>query len=391
MKTPERPRQNVLLNLACLVVVVAGLKASASVLLPFLLSILLAVLAMPVVRWLKGMRVPAPMAVLMTVGLLIGLFAGAGVVVGTSVNDFSEDRQKYEEGVKRKFAEMRQRFAGDGEGAVEDEAPAFEEADASVETGEEVAGGEAVEGEEVIEDEASAGGEASISDVGSWLDPGAAFAFAGKLINGFVGMLSNLFLILLTTVFILLEGAGIPAKLRAAFPGDGAPLSKATAVGRSVQAYLGVKTLMSFSTAVCVTVLVSALGLSHAVLWGLVAFLLNFVPSIGSIIAALPVVLLALVEDGTGTALGVLAGYVAINMIIGNVIEPRLMGRRLGLSPLVVFLSLLFWGWVWGPAGMLLSVPLTVMVKIILEGRDETRWIGVLLGPEAEARGTGSP
>ena len=118
----ERARPNVLLSLACVVVVIAGLKAAGSVLLPFLLSILLAVLAMPVVRWLKGMKVPAPLAVLMTVGLLIGLFAGVGVVVGTSVNDFSEDLPRYEEDVKRKFAEMRQRFAGDGEEAAGDRA-----------------------------------------------------------------------------------------------------------------------------------------------------------------------------------------------------------------------------------------------------------------------------
>ena len=125
-------------------------------------------------------------------------------------------------------------------------------------------------------------------------------------------------------------------------------------------------------------------------LWGLIAFLLNYVPSIGSIIAALPAVLLALAELGPGRAVVILIGFLVINTVIGNVIEPRVMGRKLGLSPLVVFLSLLFWGWVWGPAGMLLSVPLTVMVKIILEGREGTRWIGVLLGPEDEAHEAGS-
>ena len=331
----ERSRPQVLLSLACVIVLVAGLQAAASVLLPFLLSILLAVLAMPVVRWLQGMRLPATLAVIVTVCLLIGLFTGVGVVVGTSVSDFSDKLPLYEESLRAKLAEL-------GEGTP-------------------------------------------LPEMGEWFDPGAAFAFAGQILNGLVGVLSNLFLILLTTVFILLEAAGIPSKLRAAFPGDSEPLSKATAVGRSVQAYLGVKTLMSFATGVCVSVLVGALGLSHPALWGLIAFLLNFVPSIGSIIAALPAVLLALVELGSGQALAILLGFVAINMIIGNVIEPRLMGRKLGLSPLVVFLSLLFWGWVWGPAGMLLSVPLTVMVKIILEGREGTRWIGVMLGPEQEA------
>ena len=330
----ERARPNVLLSLACVVVLVAGLQAAGSVLLPFLLSILLAVLAMPVVRWLQAMKIPATFAVLLTVCLLIALFTGVGVVVGTSVNDFSDKLPVYEELLREKIAEL-------GKGTP-------------------------------------------LPELGDWFDPGAAFSFAGQILNGLVGVLSNLFLILLTTVFILLESAGIPSKLRAAFPGDGEPLTKASAVGRSVQAYLGVKTLMSLATGVCVALLVGALGLSHPALWGLIAFLLNFVPSIGSIIAAFPAVLLALVELGSGEALAILIGFVAINMVIGNVIEPRLMGRKLGLSPLVVFLSLLFWGWVWGPAGMLLSVPLTVMVKIILEGREGTRWIGVMLGPEQE-------
>ncbi|MDE0891301.1 MAG: AI-2E family transporter, partial [Planctomycetota bacterium] len=294
----ERARPNVLLSLACVVVLVAGLQAAGSVLLPFLLSILLAVLAMPVVRWLQGMKIPATFAVLLTVCLLIALFTGVGVVVGTSVNDFSDKLPVYEELLREKIAEL-------GQGTP-------------------------------------------LPELGDWFDPGAAFSFAGQILNGLVGVLSNLFLILLTTVFILLESAGIPSKLRAAFPGDGEPLTKASAVGRSVQAYLGVKTLMSLATGVCVALLVGALGLSHPALWGLIAFLLNFVPSIGSIIAAFPAVLLALVELGSGEALAILIGFVVINMVIGNVIEPRLMGRKLGLSPLVVFLSLLFWGWVWG-------------------------------------------
>ena len=339
MPTPERPRPNVLLTLACLVVVVAGLKAAGSVLLPFLLSILLAVLAMPVVRWLQARRLPAVLAVGLTVVLLVGVFVGFGVIVGTSVTDFSAKLPEHQAALEAKLDEL--------------------------------------------------GSEKWLPDLSEWFDPGAAMSFAGQVLNELVGMVSNLFLILLTTVFILLEAAGVPAKLRAAFPGDGDPLAKAGAVGRSVQAYLGVKTLMSIGTGVCVTIWVGSMGLSHAVLWGLIAFLLNYVPSIGSMIAALPAVLLALAELGPGKALVVLGGYLVINMVIGNVLEPRIMGRKLGLSPLVVFLSLLFWGWVWGPAGMLLSVPMTVMVKIILEGREGTRWIGVILGPEAEARQSG--
>ena len=124
-----------------------------------------------------------------------------------------------------------------------------------------------------------------------------------------------------------------------------------------------------------------------ALLWGLVAFLLNYVPNLGSIIAAVPAVLLALVQYGVGHALLVLMGYVAVNMLLGNLLEPVLMGRRLGLSTLVVFLSLVFWGWVWGPVGMLLSVPLTMIAKIFLENTRDLAWLAVMLdSPQAISR-----
>ena len=98
-------------------------------------------------------------------------------------------------------------------------------------------------------------------------------------------------------------------------------------------------------------------------------------------IAAIPAVLLALVQLGPGSALMAALGYLVVNLIIGNVLEPRFMGKGLGLSTLVVFLSLVFWGWVLGPVGMLLSVPLTITVKLALDSKPETRWLGVLLGP----------
>ena len=115
-------------------------------------------------------------------------------------------------------------------------------------------------------------------------------------------------------------------------------------------------------------------------LWGLLAFLLNFVPTVGSFIAAVPAVLLALVQLGLGHAGLTLAGFVVVNFLMGSAIEPRWMGRGLNLSPLVVFVSLVLWGWVLGPVGMLLSIPLTIMIKVALESQDSTRWISIMLG-----------
>ena len=144
---------------------------------------------------------------------------------------------------------------------------------------------------------------------------------------------------------------------------------------------MAIKTVVSLATAVVVAVWLLILGVNYPLLWGLLAFLLNYVPNIGSIIAAIPAVLLAFVQLGSLSALATGGGYLAVNMIMGNFVEPRFMGKGLGLSTLVVFLSLLFWGWVLGPVGMLLSVPLTIVVKIVLDGNDETRWLAILLGP----------
>ena len=136
-------------------------------------------------------------------------------------------------------------------------------------------------------------------------------------------------------------------------------------------------------TGIAVTIGLMLLGLDYFLLWGLLAFLLNYVPNIGSIIAAIPAVLLAVVQLGMFKALLVAAIYLAVNIIMGNAVEPKLMGHKLGLSSLVVFLSLVFWGWILGPIGMLLSVPLTMIVKIALEVNDSTRWLAILLSSDA--------
>ena len=148
----------------------------------------------------------------------------------------------------------------------------------------------------------------------------------------------------------------------------------------SANRYLVVKTWISLLTGGLVTLLLLVVGVDYPLLWGVIAFLFNFIPNIGSIIAAIPALLLALVQLGTGSALVVAGGYVVINVVVGNAVEPRFMGREVGLSPLVVFLSLVCWGWILGPVGMLLSVPLTMVVKLALESNPQWQWLATLLG-----------
>ena len=219
----------------------------------------------------------------------------------------------------------------------------------------------------------------------SYFEPGAAVQLVADLLNGFGRVLGNSFLIFLTVVFILFEASSFPRKFRAVAGDPDHALDRFAVFRENVKRYLVIKTVASLGTGVAIGLWLALLGVDYPVLWGLLAFLLNYVPNIGSIIAAVPAVLFAAVQLGPGTALWSAVGYVVVNVVVGSIIEPRFMGRGLGLSALVVFLSLVFWGWVLGPVGMFLSVPLTMMFKISLDSRPDTHWIAVLLGPEGAA------
>jgi predicted PurR-regulated permease PerM len=182
--------------------------------------------------------------------------------------------------------------------------------------------------------------------------------------------------------------SSFPVKLRAILGSSDPSLANFDQVIGEVKHYLSLKTLTSLATGVAIAVWLAAMGVDYALLWGLLAFMLNFVPNIGSIIAAIPAVLLALIQLGLGSAVFAAIAFLVVNVVIGVVIEPRLMGYRMGLSTLVVFLSLIFWGWVLGPIGMLLSVPLTMTVKIVLQSNESTRWMAILLGSQGSVEVT---
>lgn len=206
------------------------------------------------------------------------------------------------------------------------------------------------------------------------------------MLNGLGNLLANSFLIFLTVIFILLEASSFPAKLHAILDNAESSLAHFEKFTTDVQRYLAIKTSTSLLTGIAIMLWLMTVGVDYPPLWGLLAFMLNYIPNIGSIIAAIPTILLALIQLGIGAAVWVTLGYLVVNNIVGNIIEPKFMGRGLGLSSLVVFLSLVFWGWVFGPVGMFLSVPLTMTVKTALGSSEETRWIATLLGPKIELR-----
>ncbi len=221
-----------------------------------------------------------------------------------------------------------------------------------------------------------------------YFDPGMAMRMVGRTMTGLGAVLSNIFLMLVTVSFILMEAWSFPYKLREILHDPDYSMPAFRRFLHTMNRYMAIKTTVSIATGLLVGLMLWGLGVDFPVLWGTTAFLLNFVPNLGSLLASIPAILLTVIQIGPGYAVVVALGYFAINVMMGNFVEPRYMGRGLGLSTLVVWLSLVFWGWALGPVGMLLSVPLTMTIKIALETNPQTRWISVLLGPAAapEAR-----
>lgn len=330
-------RPGFLVSTAGFVVVVAGMKSAASLINPLLLALFIATICAPPMVWMHRRKIPDFVSVIIIVVCIFLVMLFLSIFVGNSVNEFTQNLPEYQERLSGKLGNavvLLKRFGLDISGDI----------------------------------------------VSEYLNPGSAMRVARNLLAGFSGVLANSFMIILTVVFILLEASGFPAKINSAFEQPETAMGKFQRITDSVNRYLGIKTIFSLITGVAAFLLVQVLGVDHAGLWGLVAFLLNFVPNIGSIIAAIPAVLLALIQLGPVPALLTAAGYAVINVVVGSILEPRFMGRGLGLSTLVVFVSLVFWGWILGPVGMLLSVPLTMILKIVLESGEETRWIATIMG-----------
>lgn len=220
----------------------------------------------------------------------------------------------------------------------------------------------------------------------SQIDERVAVGILGGAFQGLVRSFSSVATAVVILVFLLLEAADYRVKFRAALSGtvDVGRLEKVTV---DVQRYLFVKTVTSAVTGLLIGVLCYGVGLDFPILWGLVAFVLNYIPVVGSIIAAIPAVLLGLITIPLLKVLILATGYILVNTAVSNILEPTLMGRHLGLSPLIVFMSLVFWGWAWGPIGMFLSVPITMLIKILLENSDDLRWVATLMGTAKSLKG----
>jgi AI-2 transport protein TqsA len=332
-------QSNYILSCAGIVIVIAGMKIASSILVPFLLATFIAILTLPILLFLQKKNLPSGISVFIIILILILVGGTLSTLLGTSISGFSSRVPFYT-----------QRISEQANWAIT-----------------------------LIN---NYGIEIPQSTINEYFDPGTAITIIGNTLSGLKSVLTNTFLIILTVLFLLMEASGIPNKLKNAFPDSDDLFLKIKSFFNGFNRYLVIKTATSLLTGLLVYLWLLFFNIDFPVLWGLLAFMLNFVPSVGSILAAIPAILLAIIQFGFLKALFVLFGFLIINIILGSILEPRFLGKGLGLSPLIVFLSLIFWGWVLGPVGMLLSVPLTMIVKIALENNQNTKWISILIGSE---------
>jgi predicted PurR-regulated permease PerM len=329
---------------ASFVIVIAGMKVAASIVIPLLLSLLIASICYAPFTWLQKKNVPDMIAIII---VLIGILAISFLIVamlGTSVSGFADKVPFYEQKFSTYWADINKWLVAN----------------------------------DLI------GKDMKLNEK---INPGSILSIAGGVFTGFGNLMSNFFIIILIVIFILLELSSMLKKMSIV---NSASLPKIESVIQKQNRYFSAKTVVSLITGILISITLTIIGVDFPMLWGALAFILNFIPNIGSIIAAIPASLLALVQLSPLSALFTVIAYLVVNMVMGNIVEPRLIGKSVGLSPLIVFLSLIFWGWVLGIVGMLLATPLTITIKIIFDSMESTKHIGLMMGNDTSiARAAG--
>ena len=324
---------------AAIAIVATFLQAAASIIAPILLAAFIAIVATPALQWMKRKGAPKWLALTVIVLVLIDVGSITALLTTGALEGLRGSLPGYQERLILLSDSLGTWLEGIGVANARDVVP----------------------------------------DI---FDPAAAIGLVRMALTNVSGTFATGLLVLFTVVFMLIEAPGLPAKLKAAFAMTEESEARLQRLLRAINRYMVIKSLASLATALCIWAWLWFLGIDFAVLWAVMAFLLNFIPFVGAILMTIPTVLLALVQTDIHTTLLVALGYLVANTVIGSILEPRAMGRELGVSTLVVFLSLLFWGWVLGTLGVFLAVPLTIALMIALDASPQTRPIAILLGPE---------
>ena len=322
--------------MASVVIILAGAKSASEIIVPFLLSLFIAIILSPSYNFFNKKGLPNSLSLTIVITIFIVFILLVAKLIGSSAQEFSSNIDFYNQQLLNIFSSF---------------------TNYAIKIGIEI----------------------PFEDISNIINTKQIMNFSTTLIKSIGSLFANGFVILLTVIFMILESNYFIKKLEYASL-QSLSISHTDEIINQIKEYMVLKALISLFTGFVIWIALTLVGTDYAFLWATLAFLLNFIPNIGSIIAAVPAVLLTLVQLGGISALVVASIYIIVNIVIGSIIEPKIMGKGLGLSTLVVFLSLIFWGWLFGMVGMLLSIPLTIMAKIVFNANESTRWIAVFLG-----------
>lgn len=375
--TSSRPSTGLkhLIASACTVIILAGLKAAAGLISPVLLGVFLATLTLPLVDWLHAKKLPRPVAVILAITADLLILSLLVFITISVMPDFRASAQKYEPQLREvlmRDAVNAQNWLNTKLGLVQQWAAAnFGEASPPIPPGDP---GQPIDLKSVAEQLLSFD---SILFAVNWINQ-------ANIVPGMIATVTKAFFALIIMVFILFEAQRFADRMGLMMKARGPNLFRFQPLGRQLQVYLGIKTLASLLTGIVAGLFCGFMGIEFAMVWGFTAFVCNFVPVFGSLVAAIPPILISLLQLGFWQCLVVAIVYFAINNIIGNGIEPMIMGRGFGISTVVIILSVLFWGWLLGPVGMFLAVPLTTLIKMMLAESTDFRWIAVAMSKDRE-------
>lgn len=342
----EQPRYlklHPLIYAAAGIIVIAGLKIGAPILNPILMAVFFSVIIFHPINWLKKKGVNGVLSILIVVlGLLIVVFAMGGVVT-RSIIQFSQNLPYYKNELHEMVRSSLHLLSGYGL-------------------------------------------DVSPDQVAENVNAESAFGYASKFVTSIGGVLGQITLLVLVAAFILGETNSFPIKLKAVLKDPDVSLGNITVISKNIRYYLGIKTVTGLIGGTSIAIVLFVMHVEYAIIWGILVLLMRYIPNIGSVIAAIPIMLFVLIQNGLSGVLYVGIAYGAINFVLGQIVEPKFLAKGMNLSTLAVFLSLVFWGWILGDVGMLLAVPITMAMKISLETRDNSRWMAIMLGSEQSAK-----
>ena len=328
--------KNYFFYFASFVVIIAGVKMASQVVVILFLAIFISSIFSTLLKVLQKKHIPRLFSYFIILLIVSGIGVMLAYVINISLNDFLTNLPTYEEKLKNTILNLLH-FAQDS------------------------------------------GIQIDKAKIMGALNFNSFFGFTTNIIGSIGTFLSKFLLVVIGVAFILAESKSFQTKLRVIFRNNAKKLEHFNLFSFNIQKYFVVKSFTSFLTGFIITIVLSLLGVDYPILWGVIAMLFNFIPVVGSIIASIPAILLTFMNLDLNTTIWVIVLYVIINVSISNILEPKLMGKELGLSPLVIFFSLIFWGYILGLVGMFLAVPITMTLKIAFDSNTSTHWLGILM------------